>query len=87
MEQKELATAENFGQVWLSCSPWYKFTALMPPVNNDFTIPQFIWDKIEEKDGKYYVNMMIFVNHAFVDAFHINKFIEHFNKEKEKLEI
>lgn len=85
LEQKELATSENFGLVWLSCTPWYKFTSLMPPVNRDYTIPQVIWDKIEEKDGEYYVNLFIFANHGFVDGFHIAKLIENFNIAQENL--
>ena len=38
-------------------------------------IPQFIWDKYENVDDKYLVNLMIIIHHGFADGFHIGKFI------------
>ena len=67
-------------EIWLSCEPWFTFTGFIPPFDKEITIPQFIWDKYENIDGKYYIDLMIMVHHGFADGYHIGKFIELLNE-------
>ena len=80
LNKKELLTDNDIDEVLLSCAPWFKFSSLIPPINKEITIPQFIWDKYELDIDKYYVNLMIMVHHGFADGYHIGKFIEDLNK-------
>lgn len=80
LEKKELITDNDIDEMWFSCSPWFKFTSLIPPFNKEVSIPQFIWDKYELDNGRYYVNMMIMVHHGFADGYHIGLFIESLNR-------
>lgn len=81
-------TGFDLDEVWLSCVPWFNFTGLVPPFNKEVTVPQFIWDKYQLKDDKYYLNLTILVHHGFADGSHIATFIKkletninNFNKE------
>lgn len=75
LENKDNLLENDLDEIWLSCSPWFKFTSLIPPFSKEVTIPQFIWDKYENINDKYYVNLMIMVHHGFADGYHIGKFI------------
>ena len=66
----------SIDEIWLSCTPWFSFSSLIPPFNKDIPIPQFIWDKYELINDKYYLDLMIMTHHGFTDGYHINKFIE-----------
>ena len=76
VENKKYDTENKYNEIWLSCSPWFKFTSLVPPFSKSNTIPQFIWDKYELEGDKYYVNMMIMLHHGFGDGSHIARFIK-----------
>ena len=80
LKAEGLLTYENQGQIWCSCVPWYKFSSMEVPYDDDYTIPQFVWGQYELKKRKYFINMHIFVNHAFVDGFRIGKLINLFNE-------
>lgn len=80
LDKKELITDNDIDQIWFSCSPWFKFTSLIVPFNKEVTIPQFIWDKYELDEDRYYINLMIMVHHGFADGYHIGLFIETLNK-------
>lgn len=67
-------------KIWLSCQPWFQFNGFVPIFNRELSIPQFIWDKYENIDGKYYVDLMICVHHGFVDGFHIGQFLSKLEK-------
>ena len=69
----------GLNEAWVSCVPWFSFDSLIPPFKKDVTIPQFIWDKYENLDGKYYLNLMIMTHHGFTDGYHVGKFIELLN--------
>lgn len=71
-------------EIWLSCAPWFSFTGLIPPYNKENSIPQFIWDKYELVNGKYYINLMIMIHHGFADGSHIAKFIKLLNENIQK---
>ena len=73
--KKEYMTGYSLDEIWISCAPWFKFNGLITPFNKNVTIPQFIWDKYECKNGKYYINMMIMIHHGFADGYHIGLFI------------
>lgn len=65
----------DIDEIWVSCAPWFSFSSLIPPFDKEITIPQFIWDKYEYVDEKYFVNLMVMVHHGFVDGYHIGKFV------------
>ena len=70
---------EGIECVWLSCVPWFEFTGLITPFKKTTTIPQFIWDKFAEENGKYTLHLMIMAHHGFVDGWHIAKLLEQIN--------
>lgn len=76
---------EDLGEVWLSCLPWFNFTAAIPPFDKDVTTPQLIWDKFSFENDRVYVNLMIMAHHGFVDGSHIGKLIENINEEISKI--
>lgn len=80
INSNDFSFENKLNEIWLSCAPWISFTSLIPPINKEVTIPQFIWDKYECVDGKYYVNLMIMVHHGFADGFHVGKFINLLNE-------
>lgn len=80
MEEKTYTPSNNFDEIWLSCQPWFSFTGFVPVFNKECSIPQFIWDKYENVDGKYKLHLMIMVHHGFADGSHIGKFIDLLNK-------
>lgn len=76
-------------EVWFSCTPWFKFTSLIPPFDKTIMTPQMIWDKFEFANDKCYINLMICAHHGLVDGYHIvllieriNYYIDDFNKIK-----
>lgn len=75
LEDKKYSTENDLNEIWLSCEPWFTFTSFIPPFNKEISIPQFIWDKYENIDGNYYIDLMIMVHHGFADGFHIAQFI------------
>ncbi len=66
--------------IWVSCFPWAKFNSLISPHDKNITIPQFIWDKYEEKDGEYYCNLMLLIHHGFADGYHVGLFLQKLNQ-------
>lgn len=79
-KENKYVTKSKLNEIWLSCSPWFTFSSLIPPFNKKVTIPQFIWDKFELINDNYYIDLMIMAHHGFVDGSHIGKFIELLNK-------
>ena len=70
----------NLDVIWMSCSPWNTFNSLIPPFDKNVSIPQFIWDKYTKENDRYYVDLMILINHGFADGLHIAKFLDSLNK-------
>lgn len=81
-EGKSLSSPTNRA-IWFSCIPWFSITSCIPPFDKNNTIPQFIWDKYEQKNGRYQFHLMILVHHGFADGYHISQFLELFQKEIE----
>ena len=75
LEDNKYTTENVLNEIWLSCQPWYSFTGFIPPFSKKVTIPQFIWDKYQNENGRYYINLMMMVHHGFADGFHIGKFV------------
>ena len=65
----------KLNDIWLSCNPWCSITSLVPTFNKEITIPQFIWDKYEKVNERYYTNLTILVHHGFADGYHIGQFV------------
>ena len=86
LEDKQYKTENDMDEIWLSCSPWFTFSSLIPPFNKEITIPQFIWDKYQKEEDKYYINLMILVHHGFADGSHIGKFINKLEENIKKFE-
>lgn len=82
--KKKDIEAYDSNEVWMSCAPWFTMNSVLPPFNKENTIPQFIWDKFKNENGKVTTNLMIMVHHGFVDGFHIGKCI---NSLQEKIEV
>lgn len=78
--QKHCSTSQKRSDlIWYSSLPWFSFTSLTPPLD-DNSIPQFIWGKVVEIDNGYYINLMIHVHHGFVDGYHIKLLIDEIEK-------
>ncbi|MBO4726018.1 MAG: hypothetical protein J5598_00265 [Clostridia bacterium] len=72
---------EGIDCVWFSCIPWFEFTGIITPFRKSVSIPQFIWDKFTEENGKYTIHLMIMAHHGFVDGWHVSKLLECFKQE------
>lgn len=66
----------DLNEIWVSCSPWLKYNSIIPPYDQSYSIPQFIWDKFEKKDDKITTNLMIMVHHGFLDGYQIGEFLK-----------
>ena len=81
---KNEQTEETQQEIYVSCFPWIKMTALSVPVTKSGQNPQVIWDKFETKDGKTTINLFVYAHHSFCDGLHIAQFFDEFEKlEKE----
>lgn len=85
-QEDKSISSESSNAIWLSCIPWFSISSLIPPFDKNNTIPQFIWDKYEEQDGKYKLHLMILVHHGFADGYHVSRFLEILNQEIEHFE-
>lgn len=75
LTNNNISTENKLNEIWLSCIPWFSYSGLIPPFNKEITIPQFIWDKYENINDEFFVNLTIVVHHGFADGYHISKFI------------
>lgn len=62
-------------ELWMSCSPWFSFSALIPPFDKKELTPQVIWDRYELVGERYYMNFMIMIHHGLADGQHIGQFV------------
>ena len=67
------------GEIWFSCVPEFTFSQLVTPFDRNITIPQFTWDKVQEENGNYYVDLAMLIHHGFADGSHIAQFLEKLN--------
>lgn len=74
-KDKKYSPENDLNEIWLSCQPWFSFSSLVPTYDKEITIPQFIWDKYENINEKYYINLLVMVHHGFADGYHVGKFI------------
>lgn len=79
MDQEE----ESDELVYLSCTPWFDFTALTNEhsLDRDDTIPRLAWGKYQEKDGRLWLHLSIEVNHRLIDGYHIGQLKEALDRE------
>ena len=81
---KSIQTEEAKNEIYLSCFPWRKMSALSVPTTKEGQNPQVIWDKFETKDGKTTINLFVYAHHSFCDGSHFAKFFDEFeNLEKQ----
>ena len=45
--------------------------------NRDDTVPRIGWGKYTDKDGKKALNILMEINHRFIDGCHIGQFEKH----------
>ena len=75
LQENKYSEDGQLNDIWLSCNPWCSFTSLIPTFSKEITIPQFIWDKYEKVNERYYTNLTIVVHHGFADGYHIGQFV------------
>lgn len=80
LTKQENILKEDQGEIWVTCTPWFKMESLIVPFTKQFTQPQFIWDKFSVEEGKCYINLTIMAHHGFIDGYHIHLFLSEFNK-------
>ena len=80
LKDKKYSAEKNMADIWLSSQPWFSYTGFVPVFSKDITIPQFLWDKYEELDKKYYIHLTIMVHHGFADGYHIGEFLKLLNE-------
>lgn len=81
---KSIQTEEAKNEIYISCFPWRKMSALSVPTTKEGQNPQVIWDKFETKDGKTTINLFVYAHHSFCDGSHFAKFFDEFeNLEKQ----
>ena len=75
-------TNRRIDAIHYSAIPWTKFTGLNYPGNFKFTdsTPKITFGKTFSKDKKMLMPVSIEAHHGFVDASHISKFLELFQK-------
>ena len=64
--------------VYISTFPWASFTQITHAHNHDKydAIPRLTWGKYVDVNGQKMMSLNIEVHHAFVDGYHVGKFIE-----------
>lgn len=65
--------------VYISTFPWASFTQITHAHNHNKydAIPRLTWGKFVDVNGHKMMSLNIEVHHAFVDGYHVGKFIEH----------
>lgn len=69
--------------VYISTFPWASFTQITHAHNHDKSdaIPRLTWGKYVEANGHKMMSLSIEVHHAFVDGYHVGKFIDHLQEQ------
>ncbi len=79
-EAGESISTERNDIIWVSCLPWFKFSSLISPFDKENNNTQFIWDKVEEENNRFYINLMIQTHHGFTDGYHIKLLLDEISK-------
>ena len=73
----QLTGPEKQGQIFITNIPWYSFTAIQHPYSSEnASIPIFSIGKLYEERGRIKAPLGVQSHHAFVDGYHIGKFVE-----------
>lgn len=78
-EQHTSIKYEDEGEFWVSCTPWFTFSSVIPPFDKSITIPQFVWGKFYGEQKSVYTDLMIMIHHGFADGRHVGEFLEKLN--------
>ena len=69
--------AESLSLFFVSCVPWFSYTALTQPVPSPAdSNPRITWGKYETQGERVSLPLSILCNHALVDGMHIARFYE-----------
>lgn len=52
-----------------------QLTSIQPPFDKLDHTQEFIWDKITEENGKYYINLCIMFHHGYLDGEQVGQFL------------
>lgn len=68
--------------IHISAMPWLKFTSLSHARSFTFkdSCPKVSFGQMTEEDGRRIMPVSIHVNHALMDGYHVNLFVEEFQK-------
>ncbi len=85
-ETKQSYAHGDGGEIWYSCVPWFNFSALVTPFNENDNIPQFVWDKFIKENGKTYVNLYIQIHHGFCNGSDLGEFFKRLEEKNTNFE-
>ena len=68
--------------IFFSSVPWFVTTSVLQeqPTNPDDSFPRVLWDRIQEKDGRLWVNFTIQLNHRLLDGSHVRDLLCRMNE-------
>jgi chloramphenicol O-acetyltransferase type A len=76
--------------IFITCIPWISFTHISHTIslNKNDSVPRISWGKYYKQGDKTLLPFSVQVNHAFIDGYHIGKYIDKLQKfiDGEKLE-
>jgi chloramphenicol O-acetyltransferase type A len=76
--------------IFITCIPWISFTHISHTIslNKNDSVPRISWGKYYKQGDKTLLPFSVQVNHAFIDGYHIGKYIDKLQKfiDDEKLE-
>ncbi len=75
-EYEKLAGRDDL--IYITSIPWISFTHLSHTIslNRNDSVPRISWGKYFKREEKIWLPFSVQVNHAFVDGFHVGKYIE-----------
>ena len=81
-QQDALAeNTEGDGWLYLSCLPWFAFTAMTNPTRGaDDCVPRITWGRFHTRDGRWRIPVAVQVHHALVDGLHLGRFFSGVNE-------
>lgn len=68
--------------IYISCTPWFDFTALTNErnIDKDDAIPRLVWGKYFAEGESLKLHLSVDVNHRTIDGYHIGLFVESLNE-------
>lgn len=78
----DLESENRFDTVYVTSFPWAKYTQVTHAhqLDKEFSVPQLVWGKYENENGKIKIPLSIEVHHALVDGLHVGRLIQNIQK-------